>query len=188
MRSKKGSIYTKRTKKSSRLWLYIISVLVILCTGALTIFFELKPYFLFTSSPKNTKSVPVSDIHESRALTVYYLEHGELRPEKTRPSSKLTRTGIAEDVASAYLKPYHAQLNRCFLSTTGVAYLDVSEDLRKGFKGSVMEEYLFVMGMLKSLKANISGIKAVMILIDGNEIESIAGHIELTYPIEDVDG
>jgi len=161
---------------------------VILCTGALTIFLYLKPKFLFTSSHNNIKSVSHSEFHENRALTIYYLDQGELRPEKIKPSSKLTRTGIAEDVASAYLKPYNAHLNKCFLSTKGIAYLDLSENLRKDFKGSVMEEYLFVMGILKSLKANISGIKAVKILVDGNEIESIAGHIELTYPIEEKDG
>ena len=48
-----------------------------------------------------------------------------------------------------------------------------------------MDEYLFVMGLLKSLKANISGINSVRILIDGNEIESLGGHIDLTYPIRE---
>ena len=148
----------------------------------LTTIFYLKPQFLWN---KCSDSLSEPEFNGNRVLTIYYPENGELIPRKAKPSAKLTRTGVASDVVTEYLKPYNSHLNRCFLSTSGVAYVDISGNLRKTFRGSVMDEYLLVMGLLKSLKANISGIKSVRILIDGMEIESLGGHIDLTNPIRE---
>lgn len=183
--SRKEFISTKRSKKRPKTWLYAIFMLAILCTGVLTSLFYLRPQFLWNTSSESGGELSESEFDNKRSLTIYFPENGELTPTKTKPSLKLTRTGVAEDVAKEYLKQYNSQLNNCFLSTRGVAYLDISEDLRKNFSGSVIDEYLFIMGLLKSLKENISGIKSIRILIDGSEIESLGGHIDLTYPIRE---
>lgn len=90
----------------------------------------------------------------------------------------------AEDIVRAYLQSYSAELNHFFMDKHGTVYIDASQELVKNFKGSLFDEYLAVSSLLKSLSAHTPSVKAMKLLIEGREIDTLGGHITLKAPIE----
>jgi spore germination protein GerM len=84
--------------------------------------------------------------------------------------------------------PPDARLHRAFYDEElRLLYLDFSQELVSGMEGgSTME--LFTLGsILKTIAADFPEIEAVQILIDGLEVETLGGHIDLTRPLRTVD-
>lgn len=63
-----------------------------------------------------------------------------------------------------------------------VAYVDFSQDLVKHFTGGSTGEEMLVGSVVNTL-TEFSEIKKVQILIEGKEIETLAGHMDLSVPI-----
>jgi hypothetical protein len=90
----------------------------------------------------------------------------------------------AEDLIRSYLEPYDAELRQFFMDKHGTVYIDVSEELEKNFQGSLMDEYLVISGLLKNLSTHVPSVKAMRVLIEGRETDTLGGHISLMAPIE----
>ena len=69
----------------------------------------------------------------------------------------------------------------------GVAYVDFSGDLTKHFVGGSTGEEMLVGSVVNTL-TEFPEVKSVQILIDGETVESIAGHMDLTVPVKRMDG
>ncbi len=65
----------------------------------------------------------------------------------------------------------------------GIIYIDLSNGLRKNFKGDAYEEFSIIAGLYKSIKTTIPDFTALKILIEGREAESFGGHIDISKPI-----
>lgn len=77
--------------------------------------------------------------------------------------------------------PRGAKLNGVTLEN-GTAYVDFSETLQRYFVGGSTGEELLVMSLVDTL-TEFPEIKRVQILIDGAEIETLAGHMDLSEPL-----
>jgi spore germination protein GerM len=64
----------------------------------------------------------------------------------------------------------------------GIAYLDFSKELFDIEKKPYIE-YNLVFAIVKSIVANIEGIKAVVFMVNGKQIDTIKGFLDLTHPI-----
>ena len=80
--------------------------------------------------------------------------------------------------------PEKAKLNAVFITGDGIAYVDISEALRRQHPGGVQSERLTIFSIVNSLILNIAEIKAVKILIQGKESMTLAGHIDLRFPFK----
>ena len=65
----------------------------------------------------------------------------------------------------------------------GVAKVDLSGDLVKHFVGGSTGEEMLVGSIVNTL-TEFPEVKSVQILIDGNPVESLAGHMDLTMPLK----
>ncbi len=63
-----------------------------------------------------------------------------------------------------------------------VAVVDFDSNIRKGFSGGSTGER-FLVGSVVNTLTNFPEIKKVRFLLDGKEIESLAGHMDLTEPV-----
>ena len=63
-----------------------------------------------------------------------------------------------------------------------VAYVDFSQDLVKQFTGGSTGEEMLVGSIVNTL-TEFSEIKKVQLLVEGKEIETLAGHMDLSSPI-----
>ena len=71
---------------------------------------------------------------------------------------------------------------RTQMAVQGVAYVDFSRELTQNHPGGSSAEELTVYSLSNTLIANFPAIKMVRILVEGREIPSIAGHLDLTLP------
>jgi hypothetical protein len=84
--------------------------------------------------------------------------------------------------------PAGVSVRALFIGAKGDAYVDFSPELRTAHTGGSLNEALTVYTIVHALTANLPGITAVQILIDGREADSLAGHIDLRHPLTRADG
>jgi hypothetical protein len=76
--------------------------------------------------------------------------------------------------------PRGVELREVFITSQGVAYVDFSSELVQNHPGGSSAEELTVYSLSNTLIANFPAIKTVKILVEGREIPSLAGHLDLT--------
>ena len=79
--------------------------------------------------------------------------------------------------------PAGAQVRSLFLTSRGEAFVDITAPLATNHPGGSLHEALTVYAIVNALTVNLPDISAVQILIDGREVDSLAGHIDLRHPI-----
>jgi hypothetical protein len=67
-----------------------------------------------------------------------------------------------------------------FLSPTGAACIDLSSEALADFEPGIESESLSIYAIVDSLAANIPAVKRVKILIQGQEVDTLDGHADLT--------
>jgi Sporulation and spore germination len=78
--------------------------------------------------------------------------------------------------------PPGVELRGIFITSQGVAYVDLSQELVTNHPGGSSAEELTVYSLTQTLVANFPAIKTAKILVEGREIQTIAGHLDLTVP------
>jgi spore germination protein GerM len=76
--------------------------------------------------------------------------------------------------------PPTADVRAVFLTSDGTAYLDLSSSALTGFLPGIESETLAVYSIVNSLAANVPAVKKVKILVQGQEVETLDGHVDLT--------
>jgi hypothetical protein len=88
---------------------------------------------------------------------------------------------VAEPLVSAV--PAGTTLRGVFLAERGEAYVDLSHEVSTGHSGGTLDELLTVFTIVNALTANLPAVKSVQLLIDGKEVATLAGHVDLRRPI-----
>lgn len=76
--------------------------------------------------------------------------------------------------------PAGASLEEFYLLPGGVAVADFSSELSTETPSGIQSEQLAVNSIADTLAANIPNLRRLKILIDGHEVKTLAGHIDLT--------
>ena len=79
--------------------------------------------------------------------------------------------------------PSGTRLREMYITRDGVAYVDFSRELRDNHRSGTSAEMATVFAIVNSLTFNFDSIQRVCILIEGNERETLSGHIDLTRPL-----
>ncbi|MGH9320170.1 MAG: GerMN domain-containing protein [Vicinamibacteria bacterium] len=78
--------------------------------------------------------------------------------------------------------PRGVQLRELFITSQGVAYVDLSQELVTNHPGGSSAEELTVFSLSQTLIANFPVVQRAKILVEGREIQTLAGHLDLTIP------
>jgi spore germination protein GerM len=76
------------------------------------------------------------------------------------------------------------KIREVFIDEQGTAYVDFSEALSQTHPGGPWAEMLTLRSILQTLVANVPEIKRVQILIEGREVETLAGHMDIRRPLD----
>ena len=87
---------------------------------------------------------------------------------------------VAEPIVSAI--PAGTTLRALFI-TGSEAYVDLSRELAANHPGGSMHERLTVETIISALTANLPAVTSVQILVDGKEVDTIAGHVDIRRPL-----
>jgi spore germination protein GerM len=80
--------------------------------------------------------------------------------------------------------PEATALRALFLSDKGHAYVDLSADARSRHTGGALDELFTIYAIVNALTVNLPAITGVQILIDGREVDTLAGHVDLRHPLQ----
>ncbi|MBC8230496.1 GerMN domain-containing protein [bacterium] len=101
-------------------------------------------------------------------------------------SLKRVLNKLIEGSATSMLNPIPkgTKLREVFFEPKrGYVYVDFSENLSKSHIGGVTGEHLTIQSIIKTLQANFPEIQKVQILIVGKDVDTIAGHIDISQPL-----
>ena len=76
--------------------------------------------------------------------------------------------------------PPEVELREVFLTSQGVVYVDLSEEFVQNHPGGSSAEELSIFGLSHTLIVNFPAVKMMKILIEGQEIQTLAGHMDLS--------
>jgi hypothetical protein len=88
---------------------------------------------------------------------------------------------VAEPLVSAV--PPGTRLRTLFVTERGEAFVDFSRELLTGHSGGSMDEVLTVYTIVEALTANLPAVTAVQLLVEGKQVETLAGHVDLRRPL-----
>ena len=74
-------------------------------------------------------------------------------------------------------------LHAVYITGKGDAYVDLSGEAVTAHPGGTLGELLTVYTIVDALAVNLPAIQSVQILIDGKEVATLAGHVDLRQPL-----
>ena len=79
--------------------------------------------------------------------------------------------------------PAGTTLRALFLTSRGEAYVDVSKEIVTGHPGGSLHEALTIYAIVNALTVNLPDISSVQVLVDGKEVDTLVGHLDLRHPL-----
>jgi hypothetical protein len=80
--------------------------------------------------------------------------------------------------------PAGTTLRGLFIGERGEAFVDLSGDVTSRHLGGALDELFTVYVIVNALTVNLPAIVRVQILIDGKEVDTLAGHVDLRHPLQ----
>ena len=79
--------------------------------------------------------------------------------------------------------PADTRLREVFVTDRGDAFVDLSGDVTAKHSGGSLDEILSVYAIVNALTVNLPAITRVQNLVDGKEVDTLAGHVDLRHPL-----
>jgi spore germination protein GerM len=147
-----------------------------------------------TAQPADAPGSPTSSTRRIRATLFYVSDDGAELIQVPREilfgdTPALQARYIVEAQLEAPGKgfasaiPTGVKVRSLFLGARGEAYVDLSRDILTGHHGGSLDEALAVFAIVNAVTSNLPNVSAVQILVEGKEVDSLAGHIDLREPI-----
>jgi len=142
-----------------------------------------------------TAAVSTADVRKIRARLFYIDEQGtglqgvEQEVVFGESTAQQARRIIEAQIAPAPAPhvsaiPAGTKLRTVFFTKAGEVYVDLSADVQTNHPGGTTNETLTVYTLVSALTANLPAVTSVQILIEGREVDTLAGHVDLRRPIE----
>jgi len=136
--------------------------------------------FVFAQKTVNIYFLDPSDTHltaETRQIP-----EAERIEQSARAILEALLTGPRKGLVRAI--PEGLSLRTLFFTEEKIAYVDFQKSPDSRMERGVLSEWLAVYSIVNSLVLNIPEIESVQILIDGREVTTLSGHIDLTDPVK----
>jgi spore germination protein GerM len=101
-------------------------------------------------------------------------------PEQAR---EIVNAQIAPAAPLVSAIPVGTTLRAVYITDKGDAYVDLSGEAVSAHPGGTQNELLTVYTIVDALTVNLPAVQSVQILIDGKEVETLAGHVDLRQPL-----
>jgi hypothetical protein len=80
--------------------------------------------------------------------------------------------------------PKGTKLRAFYVTERGDAFVDLSGDVVSAHPGGSLTELLTVYAIVNAVTANLPAIQRVQLLVEGKEVDTIAGHVDVRRPLE----
>jgi len=169
---------SKKKKNSPKIIFSLLIIIVLVIVGYL-IFNK----YIVPAWERYTEKPVITELYFSDSQAMY------LVPEKRKISQipSLARQAVIELIKGPentdfYLTiPEGTQVNEVYIADD-IVYIDLSEEIFKNHPGGSSGELMTVYSIVNTL-TEIPPIKGVQILVGGNEMNSLVGHIDISMPL-----
>jgi len=79
--------------------------------------------------------------------------------------------------------PQGTAVRAVFLTERGEAYVDLSPEIMTAHSGGTVDELLTVYTIVDALTENLPAVTAVQLLVDGKQVDTLVGHVDLRNPL-----
>ncbi len=79
--------------------------------------------------------------------------------------------------------PAGTALRALYMTDRGDAFVDVSRDISSRHSGGSLDELVTIYTIVNAVTVNVPDVRAVQILIEGREADTLAGHVDLRRPL-----
>jgi spore germination protein GerM len=80
--------------------------------------------------------------------------------------------------------PEGTALRTLYLSEKGDVFVDLSSDVRTKHPGGALEELFTVYSIVDAVTVNLPSVTRVQILVEGQEVDTLAGHVDVRHPLQ----
>ena len=183
--------------KSRRL-LFIAAVTLVAIAGAWVLFVGLPRWYGPKPPQQNGAAASPESPDAGRKITatLYYVTpdglslagaqrevpFGDPIVEQARRIIEAQLVEAPEPLASAV--PRGTTLRAVFVSDRGDAFVDLTGEVTSRHSGGALDELFTVYSIVNSLTVNLPAIARVQILVDGKEVDTLAGHVDLRHPLQ----
>jgi spore germination protein GerM len=88
---------------------------------------------------------------------------------------------VSEPLVSAI--PAGTALRALFITENGRAFVDLSREVVAAHPGGTISELLTIYTIVNAVTANLPAVSSVQLLVDGKEVDTLAGHVDLRRPL-----
>ena len=147
-----------------------------------------------TPAPTTETAAPVESAHIT--ATLYYGSSDGRALVPVRRDVPLA-TGVVEqgrqiltvqfqDAPRPYVQviPKGTTLRAFYVTDRGDAFVDLSGDVVSAHPGGSLTELLTIYAIVNAVTANLPAIQRVQLLVEGKEVDTIAGHVDVRRPLE----
>ncbi|MBI5442116.1 MAG: GerMN domain-containing protein [Deltaproteobacteria bacterium] len=85
--------------------------------------------------------------------------------------------------AGAPVLPKAAKVRGVYLAREGVAVIDFDPEIAEVGAGGASGELLSVYALVHTIAANVPGVQSIQLLVNGQERETLAGHVKISHPL-----
>jgi spore germination protein GerM len=169
----------------------------VLVVGLVVLFFVGPSWLTTTPTAEPDAAVaPVSsNVRKIRARLLYVAEDGvRLLPVEqevvygegtVEQAKRIIEAQVAQPKPPLVTAiPAGTKLKTVFVTAKGEAFVDLTAELRSSQQGGTTNEILTSYTLVHALTLNLPAITSVQILIDGKEVDTLAGHLDLRRPLE----
>lgn len=107
--------------------------------------------------------------------------YGDGTVEQARQIIEAQIAPVAEPFVSAV--PPGTTLRSIFVTGRGEAYVDLSREASAAHGGGTLDELLTVYTIVDALTENLPAVSSVQLLVNGKEVDTLAGHVDLRRPL-----
>ena len=102
------------------------------------------------------------------------------------PQAREILAAQLQGAAAPYLSviPEGTKLRAFYVTDRGDAFVDLTGEVSSAHPGGSSTEMLTVFAIVNAVTANLPTIQRVQILVDGQEVDTLAGHVDLRRPLE----
>ena len=79
--------------------------------------------------------------------------------------------------------PVGTRLRGFYVDSRGDAFVDLTSEVRSAHPGGSFGEALTVAALVNAVTTNLRGVRRVQLLVEGEEIETLAGHLDVSQPL-----
>ncbi len=189
---------SSKNKKKRKIRLLIILLIILIVVVLVFFFGSRKESIKHLTRPAETSGVPGKTREaETRTITLFFMSAGDdlLHPEErqvllTSTAPNDVARAIVEEIIKGSEKgllnalPEGTKVRQVYITSDGTAYVDFSRHITTGNYFGSSGEMAAVYSVVNSLAFNLKSVKRVAFLVEGNEKETLGGHVDLSRPFQ----